>query len=55
MSISYKLFDFLKSSSSQVKMVNDYKVHVVFEDIKRQLQENILTFFIIVFVKFSLN
>ena len=37
-------------------MVNHYEIHVIFQDIERQIQENILHFFFhYVFMKSSLN
>ena len=39
-------FRLLQSSFFLVKMVNHYEVHEIFQDIKHQLQENILHHFL---------
>ena len=39
-------FSLFKPLFFQVKMVNHYEVHVIFQDIERQLQENILHHFL---------
>ena len=47
--LSYKIatsFWIFHSSPSQVKMVNPYEVHVIFQDIEHQLQKDILHHFL---------
>ena len=38
----FQAFRLFQPSSFRIKMVNHYKVHVIFQDIKHQLQDNIL-------------
>ena len=58
---AFWLFQF---SSSQIEMVNNYEVHVIFQDIEHQLQESILHhfsqyrfffFFFEIFIKLRIN
>ena len=44
--IGYRLFNFFQFSFFLVKMVNHYEFHVICQDIKHQLQENILLHFL---------
>ena len=58
--LSHKLatsFQIFQVSFFLVKMINDYEVYAVFQDIAHQLQENILHCFLYYgfFIKSSLN